>query len=175
MSNSSRPSHIKNPATNRYIKIGGRVYREMVRNNLLGLDSSEGKNKVVFEGESREEIAAIGDTVKKYEEKINPSSNNKYYAKRNNKVFERKRSIGRVELTNDIQKRCLKLYLENKDLFNTEMSKDRIEGILNDLLHRDLAGLDTTIKKTKKYVVGAIPTPIEEYDSDSDSDYEEDY
>jgi len=147
---------IYNPKTKRYIKIGGRAYVNMVKNNALNMEL-DNTNKVVYEGETKEEVDRVGDTIKLYENKINPPPPGKYYVQRGNKIIERKKTQTRLELTNDIQKRCLKLYLENKNLFTDDMDKKAVEKILNDLLHKDLMGISTKIKKKSKYKVGKAP------------------
>ena len=171
-------THIKNPKTNRLIRIGGRIYNDLVKNNLL---NTVEQNRVIYEGLDKAEIDRVGVTVMKYENKINPPSNNKYFAKRNNKIFERKKTISRIDLTNDIQRRSLDLYLKHKHLFSDDMSTDEISSILNTLLHKDLAGLSTEIKVEKKFILGDIPQSGSDVDSDyeadsddNDSDYEAD-
>ena len=170
--NNTAKTHIKNPETNRLIRIGGRTYNDLVRNNLLKINKNEVDNKVVFEGETKEELDTVGGTIKEYETKLNPPSKNKYYAQRGNKIVERKKTISRVELTNDIQRRCLDLYLKHKHLFTNEMKKEEIQSVLNQLLHKDLAGMDTSVKKKTKYVVGKTPKSnfyqITETDLDTD-------
>ena len=171
--NSGVKTHIKNPKTNRMIKIGGRVYNDLVRTNLLNIKEEDTHNKIVYEGETKEEIKVVGDKIKDYETKLNPPSNNKYYVKKDNKIRERKKTISRVELTNDIQRRCLDLYIKYKHLFTKDMDKVEVQRILNDLLHKDLAGLDTSIKKKKKYVLGNIPKDnfYEITETDLETDY----
>ena len=155
--NSGVKTHIKNPNTNRMIRIGGRTYNDLVRNNLLNIKEENKHNKVVYEGASKEEVDAVGDRVKEYETILNPPSENKYYVRKGDKVRERKKTMSRLELTNDIQRRCLDLYIKHKHLFTKDMKKEEVQRVLNDLLHKDLAGLDTSIKKKRKFVLGKVP------------------
>ena len=166
-------THILNPKTNRMIRIGGRIYNEMVKNNLLSLSKEDETNKVVYTGESKEELYTVGNTVKKYENQMNPPAKGKYFAQRGNKIRERKRTMSRIELTNKVQERCLDLYLENKHLFTPDMDKEKVQHILNDLLHKDLAGIPTKIKKKKKYIVSEVPKSnfYEITDTDLEMDY----
>lgn len=159
-------THVVNPETGRIILIGGRKYNSLVKNKLLKIPEDKVENKVIYETDTTEEMKLVAPLVKEIkpvEEAVAPI---KYLAQRNNKMYERKKTTTRLDLTNKVQKRTLELYFENKDLFDDDMEQEEIQEILNYLLHKDMAGVKHKVVKRRKYFVA----PIEESDDDSDID-----
>ena len=164
-------THVVNPQTGRIILIGGRKYNDLVKAKLLDLPKEEVENKVVYETNTTEEMKLVAPLVKELktpeeEPSIEPQ---KYLAQRNNKMYERKKTTSRLDLTNKVQKRTLELYFENKDLFDDDMPPEEIQEVLNFLLHKDMAGIKHKVVKRKKYFVAPIESESD-FDSDSDSD-----
>jgi hypothetical protein len=81
--------------------------------------------------------------------------------------------LNREELTDEVQKRCLELYLENKELFSEGMSKEEIQTLFRKLLNSSMLGGKKKVRKRTRYKVMLPTEPPAETEYESSSDEEE--
>ena len=82
--------------------------------------------------------------------------------------------LNREEITDQVQARCLELYIANKELFSEGMSKNEIQTLFRRLLNSSMLGGKTKVRKRTRYkvILPAEPPADTEYEETS-SDEEE--
>ena len=170
---------IVNPATKRKVKVGSQFYKALVRKNLLKLDDEMDRNRVVHTA-SEAELDTLADTLKRVHAEINPAPPGKYYVRKNGAIRERKKTVSRLQLVDDITRRCVALFFKHKRTFAKDMTEGDMAAVMHDLIHRDLVGFGSELRTTARYVlqrppksnfdVSFTPSDIEASDFDTDVD-----
>lgn len=82
--------------------------------------------------------------------------------------------LNKEEITDEVQKRCLELYIENRELFDAGMSKQEIQTVFRRLLSSSMMGGKKKVRKQTKYVLCEPHEVVEtEFESSSDEESED--
>jgi hypothetical protein len=165
-------NHIINPHTGRKVKVGSRVFNQLLAKQVLKLDNTD-TNCIIYEGDNPSQI----------KNNLKNITDDKHTTRViNGKVFKQKRQTNRQELSRHIQDISLIVYQENKHLFDDpNMPQSKIQSLLQNLINQKLvdnASFPTTlsendkkIKSSFEYIVDNIP---DEDEDDGDEDDEDD-
>jgi hypothetical protein len=159
MSDKLTDNYVINPRTGNPIKIGSKLYKQLLKDNILQLDFNTRKNPVVFNG--------TGD--KEFKTKFNPSKNmNLIY--RNGKLVENRRKTTTVENINHITIKSAEVIKEHLNEFTDDMDDDEIYKKVKMLLSQKIIGEPPPPPPPKFQVEEGTDIDILDVSSDNNSD-----
>lgn len=156
---------IRNPNTGRFIKVGGRIFNELVNKKILNLDIKD-KGKVLYYGDTKEEVLKVKN-------KLNIQEDDKHVVKtRNNKIITQRRTVSRDELTKKTREVAIQVYRENSHLFNDSMSSAEISDLLKTLISKKMIddSADVKLKESLVWIAENVPSDEEVDDEEIDLD-----
>ena len=157
-SNSDISDFVINPLTGRLIKIGSRMYNQLMKDNILKLNPSTRKKTMVYDGD--------GDNEFKKKLKVGENLN---LIRRNGKIVENRRKITTMENIQHITKKSAEIVKEHLNEFTDNMNDDEVYMKVKQLLSQKIIG--DVEKPTPKF---SLKDPLDDqcvYNlSDSDSD-----
>jgi len=158
--NSDITDFVVNPLTGKLIKIGSRIYSQLMKDNILQLDHNTRKKTVVFDGDGDDEFKKklkVGDNLT--------------LIRRNGKIVENRRKITTMENIQHITKKSAEIVKEHLNDFTDDMDDDQIYKKVKSLLSQKIIG---DIKPQPKQFI--VKEPVDDQlvynlsGSDSDSD-----
>ena len=160
--------YIINPKSGRKILVGGKTYKQIMSENIIGVDNQQ--TGVIFTGETKEQAQEFKKGMK-----IHVGKNYVVKQRKNNIEISRRR-IKRAEIIQKSQDLAIQLYNENKELFNDQMDSKTIQSIIKQLTTSKM--IDPSFKNSTnaldiklRYIVENTP---DESDDESDSSDSED-
>jgi hypothetical protein len=157
-SNSDITDFVVNPITGKLIKIGSRIYNQLMKDNILKLDPSTRKKTVVYDGD--------GDNELKKKLKVGDNLN---LVRRNGKIVENRRKITTMENIQHITKKSAEIVKEHINDFTDDMDDEQIYKKVKHLLSQKIIG-DVELPKKRFELLDPLDSgPIYNL-SDSDSD-----
>jgi len=157
-SNSDISDFVINPLTGRLIKIGSRMYNQLMKDNILKLNPTTRKKTLVFDG--------TGDNEFKKKLKV---GDNLSLVRRNGKIVENRRKITTMENIQHITKKSAEIVKEHLNEFTDNMDDEEVYMKVKQLLSQKIIG--DVEKPTPKFI---LKDPLDDqcvYNlSDSDSD-----
>jgi len=159
MSDKLMDNYVINPRTGKPLKIGSKLYKQLLKDNILQLDFNTRKNPVVFNG--------VGD--KEFKAKFNPSKNmNLIY--RNGQLVENRRKTTTIENINHITLKSAEVIKEHLNEFTDDMDDDEIYKKVKMLLSQKIIGEPPPPPPPKFHVEEGTDIDILDVSSDNNSD-----
>ena len=157
---------VVNPITGRNIKIGGRVFNQLVSKNILKLPDND-ETKVIFIGDDP-------NTALKVKHSLNITDDKHTLKVKDNKIVQERRRVTKEELQKRMQDVTLAVYRENASLFNDSMSIPQVSDLLQNLINERMINNDSNDKLVKegKYILENIDSESEESESEEDIEIE---
>lgn len=158
--------YVINPQTGRKIKVGGDLYKKLVKAKILGINPDD-IGKVLYKGDSIEDCK---QAVKKLPL---PSKDLTPQITPQKKVVTKARKLKQSEMNKEIQAITLAVYEQNKDKFNDNMSVYEIQDLIKRLVNEKLISdrnEDIPIRRKIEFLVEKEPDTDEEIEYDDDND-----
>ena len=162
--------YIINPKSGRKILVGGKTYKQIMSENIIGVDNQQ--TGVIFTGETKEQAQEFKKGMK-----IHVGKNYVVKQRKNNIEISRRR-IKRAEIIQKSQDLAIQLYNENKELFNDQMDSKTIQSIIKQLTTSKM--IDPSFKNSTnaldiklRYIVENTPDDSEDDESDSSDSEDE--
>jgi hypothetical protein len=148
-----------NPKTGRLIKINSRIYRQLLKDNMLNLDFNTRKNNIVY-----------NDTdINKNKLKKNENLSLVY---NNGKIKEYRRKITQEEANENLIKNASTVVKKNLHLFNDSMTEQETYDLFKKLTSQQLIGEPPPIEEPKVKIITNSPESSDTDDSESsDEEY----
>lgn len=125
---------IKNPVTGRAIKVGGRIFNQLVSKNILKLPEND-LTKVIYVGNNPETALAV-------KKSLNLSDGKHSLKVRGNNIVQERRRVTKAEIQKKMQDVTLKIYHENASLFTDDMNVEQVGHLLQNLINEKIVGGD---------------------------------
>jgi len=158
--------YVINPQTSRKIKVGGDLYKKLVKAKILGINPDE-IGRVVYQGDSV-------DDCKQAVKKIPlPSKDLVPQITKQKKVVTKARKLKQSEMNKEIQAITLAVYEENKKLFNDNMSVYEIQDLIKRLVNEKLISdrnEDIPTRRAIEFLVEQAPETDDDDNDDVDDD-----
>jgi hypothetical protein len=161
-------SWVQNPLTGKSIKVQGPMYLKLVKAKILGIDPND-CGRILYVGEDNADALQAVEKI--------PVPKQLVKRVRNNRVYSQPRGIRVKELNQRIQELTLKIYQENKEHFNNNMTPDQIRDTIKQLVNQKLISEDNkdiSIRREIEYVIEKAEDDKELEEECSDSEDEDD-
>ena len=148
---------IKNPKTGRWCKIGGTVFKKLVREHVINEGDMTYDNEVIYEGKDAKEV------VKKL--KNIPLPPNKILYARNGVIKTRSCRVSKELIKERSRELGERVYRENPDEF-VGLNTSQIQQKILDLIGLEMVKANSKIKSDFEYIIDNV----DENDEYSDGD-----
>ena len=146
-----------NPKSGRMILKSSRLYKQLLKDKLLGVSTETRKSSLLYEGEH------AGDIKQNIQKEKNVT-----LVKRGNKIHKQRRKVTHEEIADNVIKKSMGVILQNQDLFNGSQTDEEIDQILKNLIEQKLIGDIPEHKKEPNISFKLMDTVLSEDEDEGD-------
>jgi len=154
--------YVVNPLTGQLIKVGGKVYHQLLKDRALGMDNDTRGDSVILSSGATDEI-----------KKNMKAPKNTVLIRRDDKIYAQRRKMTKDEYMNNAILKSAEVVKHHLHEFNDDMTDEQIAAKIKQLVVQQMVGnVPARPEKQSKYRV-LKPNDRQTYeisDSSSDSD-----